>query len=249
MRAQDVVAGRWRYWPSPLPVALGVLVVLLGMKVGTVVGPLALVSEPLPAPVAVAEPETIELELAAVAPAAGPPSVLEPTPKSASSEASRLTEQLDRLIAPAAGPLTLAGDPLQPEPFLQERRELARQQEALAVRQVALEVAETRLRAHVERLEALKAEVETLLDAVGEEDEARLEALVQLYERMRPKQAAAIFDTLDFAVLVPLALRMRDMKLAPILGAMETAVARDLTAEIARREQADLLAEAEALLR
>ncbi len=245
MRVSDLPPpARSRPWPSPLPIALGALVVLLALRTGDLVGPLDLPAAfTLPATAvagAAAEPDPAVVEaLATIAPAAAAPS----------DDAANVGDQLDRLVQPAAGPLDRAGDPLQPEPFLQERRELARQQEALAVRQLALEVAENRLRAHVERLETLKVEVEALIQQVNEEDQARLEALVQLYERMRPKQAAAIFDSLDFAVLVPLALRMRDMKLAPILGAMETRVARDLTAEIARRREAELLASAQDLLR
>jgi flagellar motility protein MotE (MotC chaperone) len=258
MRAQDLrPAGRGGGWPSPLPVALGALVVLLGVRAAAVVGPVDVPAWWTPtlaaaAPEAAASPRTdapgtsepvVELSaLATIAPTAGPaPAPLDPS--------ALLAAQLDRLINPEAGPPGLGTDPLRPEPFLDERRELARQQEALAVRQLALEVAEERLRGHVERLEALKAEVEALVQLVSDADEARLQALVQLYERMRPKQAAAIFDDLDFEVLAPLALRMRDMKLAPILGAMAPGVARDLTAELARRREDTLVANARDLLR
>ncbi|TVQ36826.1 MAG: hypothetical protein EA356_04910 [Geminicoccaceae bacterium] len=230
------------------------MVVLFGVKLAALVGPVAsLEGWPLSSTVAAETGPlavTVEAEaLARLAPAAGPP----PPAGAAASEpvtaADLLAERLDRLIHPAAGPLGLAGEPLQPEPFLEERRALARQQEAMAVRQVALEMAETRLRQHVARLETLKVELEELIEDLSEEEEERLAALVQLYERMRPKQAAVIFDQLDFAVLVPLSLRMRDMKLAPILGAMQPDVARKLTTEIADRRRADQLAAAAEIIR
>ena len=58
--------------------------------------------------------------------------------------------------------------------------------------------------------------------------------MVKLYEGLRPRDAAAIFDELDLAVLVPLVDRLREAKAAPILGAMRPERARALTAELAR---------------
>jgi flagellar motility protein MotE (MotC chaperone) len=246
MRARDLPPPGPRKL-SPLPVALGALVVLLAIRLVDVAGPLL----PAVGEGRAIEPAILASELGArletVAPAAGDTALCPTTTSEA--EAEVITTRLDELVHPAAGPLDLQGDPLAPEPFLEERRELARQQEAIAIRQVALEVAETRLREHVERLEALRVELQQMVQELGEEEEARLQGLVQLYERMKPKQAAAIFDTLDFGVLVPLTLRMRDMKLAPILGAMETDVARRLTAEIANRRDALRLESAQAMLR
>jgi flagellar motility protein MotE (MotC chaperone) len=57
---------------------------------------------------------------------------------------------------------------------------------------------------------------------------------VKLYEGMRPRDAAAIFDDLDMPVLVQLIDRMREAKAAPVLGAMRPERARLLTAELAR---------------
>ncbi|MFW5832489.1 MAG: MotE family protein [Pseudomonadota bacterium] len=247
MRARDLPPpGQRRI--SPLPIALGALVVLMAVRLADVVGPLLPDTGDTPAAPPAELAADIGARLETITPAAGdvPTAAAEPVSDAA---ADVLTARLDDLVHPAAGPLDLQGNPLAPEPFLEERRELARQQEALAVRQVALEVAESRLREHVERLEALKAELEQMVDELSEEEEARLQGLVQLYERMKPREAAAIFDTLEFEVLVPLALRMREMKLAPILGKMETDVARELTAEIANRRDALRVESAQAMLR
>ncbi len=160
----------------------------------------------------------------------------------AGDERSHTERLIDDLLAPAAGEAASAmgrgspnGDPLAAEPFLDERRALARQREALGVRKLAVEVAEDRLRALVEELEALKAEVDARLAELEAGDEARLARLVKLYEKMRPKDAARIFDDLDFEVLVPLALEMNERKLAPIVAAMTPEVARRLTGEVADR--------------
>ena len=68
----------------------------------------------------------------------------------------------------------------------------------------------------------------------GEQEEAGLRQLVKLYEGMRPRDAAAIFDELEISVLVQVVGRMREAKAAPVLGAMRPERARQLTAELAR---------------
>jgi flagellar motility protein MotE (MotC chaperone) len=173
-------------------------------------------------------------------------------PWSAPADAGRdhATRLIDEMLAPAAGderpdPVVTPprDEPLAAEPFLAERRALARQREALNVRRLAVEVAEDRLRELVDTLSALKTEIDGRLAELEASDEARLARLVGLYEKMRAKDAARIFDDLDFEVLVPLALTMNQRKLAPIVAAMTPEVARELTGEVAaRRADADLAA-------
>lgn len=58
--------------------------------------------------------------------------------------------------------------------------------------------------------------------------------MVKLYEGMRPRDAAMIFDDLDLPVLVQILDRMGERKAAPVLGAMKPERARTITAELAR---------------
>jgi len=247
---------------SPMPVTLAGLVALLALKL-TAFAPAPPTDE-----VARATP------LGDVAPAAATPAATsapaEPAPRPSrpspstgrTAPASRLhaaeartTKLIDDLLAPAAGggssPVAsnaaTGADPLAAEPFLAERRALARQREALNVRQLAVDVAEKRLEGLLEELSALKREIDARLAELEAGDEARLARLVTLYEKMRPKDAARIFDDLDFEVLVPLALAMNERKLAPIIAAMTPEVARELTGEVAaERADADLAAVLEA---
>ena len=57
---------------------------------------------------------------------------------------------------------------------------------------------------------------------------------MKLYEGMRPRDAAAIFDDLDMPVLVPIVDRMREARAAPVMAAMRPERARALTAELTR---------------
>jgi flagellar motility protein MotE (MotC chaperone) len=59
--------------------------------------------------------------------------------------------------------------------------------------------------------------------------------LVKTYETMKPKDAARIFDTLEMEVLIEVAQRMKEAKLAPVLAAMDPAKAQSVTVELAAR--------------
>ncbi len=116
---------------------------------------------------------------------------------------------------------------------------LAEKQKRLEVRGKELEVEQevlTKLRddldAQIARLEGLKQEIAGLLEQVSAEEEARLNKLVSIYEAMKAKQAAAIFNRLELPVLLKVARRMRETKLAPILARMDPARARQITAEL-----------------
>ena len=69
---------------------------------------------------------------------------------------------------------------------------------------------------------------------LGEREEAGWRQMVKLYEGMRPRDAAAIFDDLESPVLLQILDRMGERKAAPVLGAMKPERARLLTAELAR---------------
>ncbi|NBB70048.1 MAG: hypothetical protein GVY33_06935 [Alphaproteobacteria bacterium] len=253
---------------SPLPLTLAALVALLAMQLAAVApaprehaarsSPLvevaaattAVASIPVDERAAVAADATDDVPAGRGASALGSP--VPEAPWSAPADAGRAhaARLIDELLAPAAGgeqlptAVTPPGDaPLAAEPFLAERRALARQREALNVRRLAVEVAEERLEELVDRLSALKTEIDARLAELEASDEARLARLVELYEKMRAKDAARIFDDLDFEVLVPLALTMNQRKLAPIVAAMTPEVARELTGEVAaRRADGDLAA-------
>lgn len=109
----------------------------------------------------------------------------------------------------------------------------AREQVA-AQREVMLAATEQRLARRVEELGALQARLEALEQARAQREEEGLRALVKLYEGMRPRDAARIFDELEMPVLLAIADRMREAKAAPVFGAMRAERARELTAELAR---------------
>jgi flagellar motility protein MotE (MotC chaperone) len=68
----------------------------------------------------------------------------------------------------------------------------------------------------------------------SQREETGLRGLVRLYEGMRPRDAAAIFDELEMPVLLPIVDRMREARAAPVMAAMRPERARALTAELAK---------------
>ncbi|WP_303713800.1 MotE family protein, partial [Brevundimonas naejangsanensis] len=98
--------------------------------------------------------------------------------------------------------------------------------------------AEQKLDAKLQALEALKSEIGALVGQVDEKEKAEEDRLVAVYSAMRPKEAAAVFATLDDGVRLPVASAMRPRSLAAIMAQMPPAAARELTEKLAKRFQA-----------
>ncbi|WP_297932619.1 hypothetical protein [uncultured Brevundimonas sp.] len=102
--------------------------------------------------------------------------------------------------------------------------------------------AEQKLDAKLQALEALKGEIATLVGQVDEKEKAETDRLVAVYSAMRPKEAAAVFNTLDDSVRLPVAAAMRPRTLAAIMAQMPAPAARELTEKLAKRFQSQQFA-------
>lgn len=107
--------------------------------------------------------------------------------------------------------------------------------------------AERRLDQRLAELRQLETTVNGLLGHLDEAQEQRIVGLVDVYQRMRAKDAATVFDGLDDEVLVQVAGRMRQANLAEVMGRMQPDRARHLTQMLADRARppsggSDLLA-------
>jgi flagellar motility protein MotE (MotC chaperone) len=112
---------------------------------------------------------------------------------------------------------------------LDQRAEQVETQDALVL------AAEQRLAERVAELRQLETTVNDLLGRLDEAQEQRLAGLVDVYQRMRAKDAAEVFDGLDDDVLVQVASRMRQSNLAEVMGRMNPDRARRLTQMLAER--------------
>lgn len=97
--------------------------------------------------------------------------------------------------------------------------------------------AQQRLDERLTELRRLESTVQELLGQLDEAQEQRLASLVDVYQRMRAKDAATVFDGLDDDVLVQVASRMRQANLAEVMGRMNPERARLLTRMLADRSR------------
>jgi flagellar motility protein MotE (MotC chaperone) len=95
--------------------------------------------------------------------------------------------------------------------------------------------AEQRMTERLAELRTLETHVNELLGQLDEAQERRIASLVDVYTRMRSKDAAAVFDGLEDDVLVQVASRMREANLAEVMGRMNPDRARALTQMLADR--------------
>ncbi len=104
----------------------------------------------------------------------------------------------------------------------------------LEAREAVLAAAERRLTERVEQLAALQARLEALDQTRRERDEANWRGLVKTYESMRPKDAAAILNDLEPAVLMQVLDRMKEAKAGSVLAAMQPDRARAATSDLVK---------------
>ena len=98
-----------------------------------------------------------------------------------------------------------------------------------------LNAAEQRLIARAAELASLQARLEQLEKSRVERDDANWAGLVKVYETMKPRDAASIFNDMDMPVLLQIVDRMKETKTAAIFGAMLPDRARSLTAQLAAK--------------
>jgi flagellar motility protein MotE (MotC chaperone) len=119
---------------------------------------------------------------------------------------------------------------------LQERRqEIEARGRELEIRDGLMKAAEMRLEARVAELKSMEARVTAAVQAKEDSDSVRFKSLVAMYENMKPKDAAKIFDRLDLAILVQVTSLINPRKMSDILGQMSSDAAERLTVELANR--------------
>ena len=115
------------------------------------------------------------------------------------------------------------------------RAEIERTESELAMREKLLAAAERRVDDKIAELNDLKTEISRLVARYDEEQEAEVASLVKVYEAMKPRDAARIFDEMPIDMLTEIAGRMREMRLAPVLAAMRAERVRELTMRLGER--------------
>lgn len=191
-----------------------------------------------------------------------PPPLTKEELKKAVAETARKTEELPDAVT-AREPAAATSSQTNPPPpddadtraysasevevlqALSKRRdELDKRERLIGDREALLTAAGQEVDHKIAELNRLKGEIEALLGKQQKMEEERLTSLVKIYEGMKPKEAATIFNTLDLDVLLEVISRMNERKSSPILAAMEPDKARIVTIRLSEKEKLPVAAPA-----
>jgi len=118
---------------------------------------------------------------------------------------------------------------------LADRREkIEARSEEIDLRAGLLSAAEKRIDKKIQEMKSLEITIQKLIKTHDQQEEAKMESLVKIYENMKPKDAARIFEELDIGTLLSVAERMKERKLAPVMAKMNAQKAKEMTVELTK---------------
>ena len=119
---------------------------------------------------------------------------------------------------------------------LQERRmELDARARDLEMRESLIKAAEKRVEGRLLELKDVEARITNANQQKDEAEAARFKNLITMYENMKAKDAAKIFDRLDLRILVDVANQLNPRRMSDIMAQMSAESAERLTVELAAR--------------
>ncbi len=119
------------------------------------------------------------------------------------------------------------------------RQVLDKTEQSLDMRENVLKATEDKLDQKVQELNSLKKQVSELMKGYDEKENVKFSSLVKIYESMKPREAAKIFDELEMPMLVDIVTRMKEVRVAPIIAAMTPSKAKELSVELAKQKSLD----------
>jgi flagellar motility protein MotE (MotC chaperone) len=128
-----------------------------------------------------------------------------------------------------------AGERAVLERLHERRQELDKRARELDMRENMLKEAETKLDMRMNELKTLEGQVGPNGKKKEEQEASRFKSLAVMYENMKAKDAAKIFDRLDIKVLIDMSSAINPRRMSEIMGQMSPEVAERLTSELAAR--------------
>jgi flagellar motility protein MotE (MotC chaperone) len=155
--------------------------------------------------------------------------------------AENTTEDAQPESAPqAARPPIVVGLPSSEEDQiitqLRERREqLEERSRQLDLQEQLLQSTEKKIEDKIVQLQQLEAAIKDHLRLFDEREDGQLKSIVEVYEKMKPKEAAPRFEALPLQTQLDLVTRMKSAKVAALMEKMSPEKASTLTKELATR--------------
>ncbi len=113
------------------------------------------------------------------------------------------------------------------------RAELDKREALLIEREKALEITAKKQKEKNEDLKKLKEAIEAALNKTDKTQTDRFSKLVKIYEGMKPKSAAQIFDRMDISILKEITPLMSQRKISTIMEQMNVVKAKELSLALA----------------
>jgi flagellar motility protein MotE (MotC chaperone) len=115
----------------------------------------------------------------------------------------------------------------------QRREQLDARSRELDIRENLVKAAEQRIAAHLAEVKGVEARIAAETKENNAADGARFKALVTMYENMKARDAAKIFNGLEMPILLKVASRINPRAMADIMAQMAPQKAERLTVEMA----------------
>jgi len=115
----------------------------------------------------------------------------------------------------------------------ERRTALEKRSSELDLREQLLNATELRVERRVTELKAIENRIKVAEKKREEKEATRLNGLVQMYENMKPKEAARVFDRLSLDILVEVVRQIKPRKMSAILAKMSPENAERLTVALA----------------
>ena len=148
------------------------------------------------------------------------------------------------MAAPAQGQPVSPSERAILERLQARRQELEARAREIDIRESLLKAAEKRIESKVQEMKAVESRIAAVGEQKTEADAAHFKGIITMYENMKPKDAAKVFDRLEMPVLYEIASQIAPRKMSDILGQMSAESAERLTTEMARRANPDKSASA-----
>jgi len=113
------------------------------------------------------------------------------------------------------------------------RQTLQKQEGQLDLREKLLQATEERIQKRLDELKKMEQRIEAAVEQKEQQEKNEVAGLVTMYETMKPKDAARIFDRLSLPILLKVVRQMKPRKMADILAKMSPEAAERLTVAIA----------------
>ncbi|MBB3266861.1 flagellar motility protein MotE (MotC chaperone) [Azospirillum sp. OGB3] len=216
-----------------LPITLVAILMVLPLKLGSLMEGLPVVAQQFDREFGKHErPWAKDLKAGAEA---SPDAVPEPLPALAGPAMAALPMTPAALPADAALPAASCTDPALRAAIAEQKADVTARTRHLGEAEAVLAAAETRATAQIQKLSAIKRDVEALMQQRSNLQQEDLKRMVTIYETMKPRDAARIFNDLETDIIIDVLDRMAERRSAPIIAELEDGKAREVTRLVLQR--------------